>query len=214
MTSASPKFDFKVPVALGPEHISPRARVFATRHHLIEALVRREPAAIAEIGVALGDFSEFLLQTLRPALFVAFDIFDMHNWPMHWGRKSEEIFGELSHRQYFERRFAGAPTPIRIEEGMSRDTLLRYPPASFDLIYVDGGHGYEDVSSDMKLSTTLLKETGLLVANDYTMIDPYLPAAYGVVQAVNELLVAGGWEIVGFALEKNMFCDIALRRKI
>jgi hypothetical protein len=32
---------------------------------------------IAEIGVAPADFSEFLIETLQPALFVGFDIFRM-----------------------------------------------------------------------------------------------------------------------------------------
>jgi hypothetical protein len=35
---------------------------------------------------------------------------------------------------------------------------------------------------------------------------------YGVVQVVNELIVSRGYEIIGFALEKNMFCDIAVRK--
>ena len=35
--------------------------------------------------------------------------------------------------------------------------------------------------------------------------------AYGVVPAVNELVVSEGWQVVGFALQQHMFCDIALR---
>jgi len=33
--------------------------------------------------------------------------------------------------------------------------------------------------------------------------DPLGEGAYGVVQAVNELVTSGGWRVVGFALEKE-----------
>jgi hypothetical protein len=193
-------------------HVSPNARVFANRHDLIDALAPRDAEMIAEVGVALGDFSEFLIKTLTPRQFVAFDLFEMHKWPEHWGRTSQDIFGQQTHLEYFERRFASHTSEMKIEAGMSRDTLLRYPSCSFDMIYVDANHGYDDVMLDARLSGERIKSDGLLVFNDYTLYDPFIPAPYGVVHAVNELIAGGGWQIVGFALEVNMFCDIALRR--
>jgi hypothetical protein len=50
------------------------------------------------------------------------------------------------------------------------------------------------------------------VFNDYTMCDHLVGEAYGVVPAVNELVVQENWEAVGFALHMHMFCDIAVRR--
>lgn len=35
---------------------------------------------------------------------------------------------------------------------------------------------------------------------------------YGVVQAVNELIVAEDWRVVGYALNPHLYCDIAIRR--
>jgi len=44
------------------------------------------------------------------------------------------------------------------------------------------------------------------------MYDPFINSEYGVVQAVNKIVDEGGWKVTGFALEKNMFCDIAIQR--
>jgi len=44
------------------------------------------------------------------------------------------------------------------------------------------------------------------------MTDHILGVAYGVVPVVNKLIVDEGWRIIAFALQKGMFCDIALRR--
>ena len=44
------------------------------------------------------------------------------------------------------------------------------------------------------------------------MPDPFSDVEYGVAQAVNELLDAGGWRVLGFALDRRKFCDMALAR--
>jgi len=53
---------------------------------------------------------------------------------------------------------------------------------------------------------------GTLIFNDYVMYDHLQRVEYGVVQAVNQLVIDGDWRVVGFALNHNMFCDIAIRR--
>jgi hypothetical protein len=35
---------------------------------------------------------------------------------------------------------------------------------------------------------------------------------YGIVPVVNKMVVNQGWKVLGFALQKHMFCDIALVR--
>jgi hypothetical protein len=52
-----------------------------------------------------------------------------------------------------------------------------------------------------------------MIFNDYVMFDPFTATSYGVVQAVNEMLQEGTWEISAFAFQPYMFCDIAVRRR-
>src|SRR5580693_10296724 len=52
------------------------AKLLADRYELIKWLAKHNRyAVIAEIGVARGDFSEFLMDAFRPSSFVAFDTF-------------------------------------------------------------------------------------------------------------------------------------------
>ncbi|MCM2511256.1 hypothetical protein ACVCIC_04940 [Burkholderia glumae] len=45
------------------------------------------------------------------------------------------------------------------------------------------------------------------------MYDPFVKAEYGIVPVVNEMVVNQGWKVIGFALQKDMFCDIAIQRQ-
>ena len=61
------------------------ARLFARREDLIHYFAPRlAGGTVAELGVMYGDFSDFILRTVEPALFVAIDLFEMHNMPVIW----------------------------------------------------------------------------------------------------------------------------------
>lgn len=190
------------------------ARLYANRESLVEdfsqCMPRLQGSRIAEIGVALGDFSSRLIDGFAPAEFVAFDNFQMHNFPTHWGMKSEEIFGERTHREFFEDRFKDRSTKVICEEGSSEVTVPLYPDEYFDLIYVDARHTYEDVAVDADNARNKLAKHGVMIFNDYIMFDHLLGTPYGVVQVVNELVNTHGWNVLGFALQQHMFCDIAI----
>jgi hypothetical protein len=87
------------------------------------------------------------------------------------------------------------------------------------MIYVDADHAYESVKRDAEISKQKVKDDGILIFNDYIMFDHYAvfdPKAslwYGVVQVVNQLVVYDEFEVIGFAFKKDMFCDIAVRRR-
>ena len=198
---------------LTPEHVS-GARLFANRREMLVSLCIPKGGAIAEIGVAQGDFSAFLIEHLRPSKFVAIDIFDMEKYPVHWGIPQEVMFEGLTHFEFYKRRFNRFGATVSLLRGLSHKCLATLPDQSFDLIYIDAAHDYENVKRDGELAQQKIKKNGLVVFNDYVMYDPFIGAEYGVVQAVNELLSRGGWQVIGFALEKNMFCDIAIQRSV
>jgi hypothetical protein len=198
--------------ALTRAHIDADARLYANREDLIASAGVPKGGRIVEVGVALGDFSEFLMRTLKPQEFVAIDLFELHMWPMLWGRRTEEVFSGGNHVNFYRRRFENSSIPVRVEHDFSQVALSRFPDKYFDMIYVDVGHDYDNASTDAKISANKLKDDGVLVFNDYIMFDHITASPYGVVQAVNELIVSGGWRVVGLGLQHHMFCDIALRR--
>lgn len=177
---------------------------------MIYALSIPRGGVLGEVGVAFGDFSEFLISWFAPRQFVAFDTFLLHKLDYLWGRPTYEIFNGRTHRQQYEDRFSGHPEVI-IAEGPSRETLAQYPDQYFDLLYVDADHSYEAVRRDADLAARKIKTTGIVVFNDYIMWDHVTDSAYGVVPVVNALIVNDGWQVIAFALEHQLFCDIAIR---
>jgi predicted O-methyltransferase YrrM len=119
----------------------------------------------------------------------------------------------MSHREFYVKRFAGRGKQLRCEQGDSCEVLARYADQTFDMIYVDAGHDYESVKGDANLAKQKIKPAGILIFNDYIKYSHYDDAYYGVIPVVNDLVVNQGFEVVGFALQADMYCDIAIRRR-
>jgi Methyltransferase domain len=198
--------------ALEANHVE-NARLFANREDLISSMGFMEGGVVAEIGVAQGNFSEYLLTVLRPRKFVAFDTFAMHEYPMHWGVPSSKLFDNMTHLEFYKRKFSDRSAQVVLEVGLSNEKLAIYPDECFDLIYIDADHSYEAVKQDSDLAKRKLRHDGIIVYNDYMMFDHlFAQEPYGVVQVVNEIIVKEDWRVYGFAFGFHMFCDIAIRR--
>jgi hypothetical protein len=197
---------------LRQEHVD-GAVLYADRTMALKALPRGR--VVAEIGVEAGDFSQAMLTHLAPRRFDAFDLFRLHELERFKGRSSVEWFGGLSHRTHYERRFAAeiAADKLHLYEGDSSREMEKQPDSAYDVIYIDGDHSYEGVMWDVEVSARKLKSNGILVFNDYILFDHVLGIPYGVVQVVNEFCVNRGWQVLFFALQNNMFCEIALRTR-
>jgi hypothetical protein len=189
------------------------ARLFAGRQNLLKYFAPElAGGTVAEIGVMFGDFSDFILRTIEPELFVAVDTFQMHSMTVIWNKPSAETFHGMTHREFYEKRFSERGKQIRCEEGDSAEILSRYSDSTFDMIYIDAAHDYESVRKDAETSTQKIKAEGVLIFNDYIQYSHYDDSYYGVVPVVNELVVNRGFEVAGFALHWDMYCDIAIRR--
>jgi hypothetical protein len=210
--SQQPERSFQYP-QLQPSDVE-NAKLFAGRDSLLKYLAPGlKGGAIAEVGVMYGDFSDFMIRTIQPDVFVAIDRFDLHTVPVIAGKPSAERFKGLTHREFYERRFSDHGTELRCEEGNSCEGLSRYPDRTFDMIYVDAAHDYESVKGDANLSKQKIKPEGILVFNDYIKYSHYDDSYYGVIPVVNDLVANQGFEVMGFALQADMYCDIAIRRR-
>lgn len=198
---------------LGPAHVAVDARLFATRHSMVEHFAPAfRDGVIAEVGVMFGDFSPFLIDTCKPRSFVAIDIFLAHQAQYIWDKPAEETFHGKTHREFYQNRMAKYADLVRIEEGDSAECLGRFPDGAFDMIYVDAAHDYESVKRDAAQAVLKLKPEGVLIFNDYIRYSHYDNQYYGIIPVVNDVVADQGFQIVGFALQADMYCDIAIKR--
>jgi hypothetical protein len=190
------------------------ARLYANRQEMVKGLRITKHGVIAEVGVAAGDFSDFLIRLLQPSKFIAVDTFDMDKAPVIWGIPQEVLFSGMGQLGHYKHRFQFLGDRLNILRGNSHEVMKDVPDKSVDLIYVDAGHDYVNVCMDIEVCAKKVKDDGIMIFNDYVLHDPFTNDDYGVVCAVNEMLSTGRWQVVGFALQRHMFCDIAVRQSL
>jgi hypothetical protein len=176
---------------LGEEHLEDCV-VLPSR----EAILRRmkRGSVCAEVGVQTGIFSRSILDICSPSRLHLIDL-DHATYSIATKFRTEIESGT-----------------VRLHEGDSSSVLAEFPDEYFDFIYVDGDHQYEGVRRDIEAGKSKVKPAGFLVFNDYTYWSPVECMPYGVIQAVNELCLEGGWKMKYFALAHYMYCDVALSR--
>lgn len=197
--------------ALTSKHLHD-AKLYANRNDLVIDLYGRSGGNITEVGVAAGAFSDVLIDHLHPDVFTAIDLFRMHTQPILWGRPTAQVFDGKTQLDYYAERISNGRCQVELIEGLSFRGLAVLEDESQDLIYIDAGHEYANVKRDCEVAISKMAPGGLLVFNDYIMFDHILNTPYGIVQVVNQLVDSSAWRIVGFALQNQMFCDIALRQ--
>lgn len=150
----------------------------------------------AEVGVQGGFFSQFILETLNLDTLYLLDI----------------DLSQINHKEnYLIAERAESGTVVYLE-GWSDKTLKSIPDASLDFIYVDGGHNYDVVKSDLEHARRVIVPGGIIICNDYTQYSPIEQAPYGVMKAVNEMCLEQNYELIGLALQGAGYHDVALRK--
>lgn len=169
-----------------PPALLAECRVCASRNELVKNLPKQ--ARVAEVGTYRGAFARHILDACDPAELHLIDI----------------DVSPLDPAVAADRR-------VTIHQGLSDETLARFPENHFDWIYIDGDHSHDGASRDARMAATKVKPGGYLVFNDFAHADPYL-GAYGVHRAVTEFAVTRGWRFVWFAYEPNALYDVAMQR--
>ena len=74
-------------------------------------------------------------------------------------------------------------TVLQMRSNIAAELLMNfYGPNSFDMVFIDGGHGYEVVKADILDYTPLVRTGGIISGHDYS------PINRGVMIAVDEML--------------------------
>lgn len=145
--------------------------------HLGEVVSGINPRRLLEIGVWRGDRAEgFLRRTSALLDYVGADLFESIDAETY----EKESMGSCRPtrmadvQQRLEKARINPATSIRLIQGATQQTLPELAlerPASFDLIYLDGGHSLETVASDWACSVRLICPGGTIIFDDYYLND-------------------------------------------
>jgi len=120
----------------------------------------------AEIGVDVGGNSAHLLDTIPGLKLLSVD---------SWTRYS----GARRHRQReFDNKYniakeKLAPYPnCTIIKGFSVDVAKTIPDESLDFVFIDGGHGFQNVTNDIAEWSVKVRKGGIVSGHDYTLHIP------------------------------------------
>ena len=205
------EIDRMVPPQL-PQYLFENSKVCSRREDVLHLLPKG--GTIAEVGVAYGNFSALLLEILQPQKFIAIDSFafteDSEPWKQSIIRESK-----ISHIEYYKKRFDSEikQGKLEVHKGLSWDCLVQLPDKSIDYLYLDAGHSYEEVVKDIQQVKRVIKDTGIIQFNDYTLFDAFAFVPYGVPKAVHEFMLEENYEMLYLCLHRQFFCDVVVRKK-
>lgn len=180
------------PVYLQRRHVQ-NGRLIEDRHAMLEFMPKG--GVCAEVGVLLGEYTQDIFRKTQPRKLHLID--------------REPNFLELAKAALPQDQIADR---VETHHGNSADIIAEFPDKYFDWIYIDADHTYEAVKIDLELARHKIKDGGLIVVDDYTMMDHLKMERYGVVAAVNRFCLKHDFEILYFAFQDQMFCNVALRK--
>ncbi|OSM00159.1 class I SAM-dependent methyltransferase [Magnetofaba australis] len=150
-------------------------------HWLLFAAViaAHSPKRILEIGTHLGEFTAILAELAPQAQIITLDLpEDDPVMRSIYGREDADAYADFLARQ---RANTSAPNITRV--AVNSLFMLEKVEGPFDLIWVDGDHGYPAVAWDIAMAWRLLAPGGHLLCDD---VMPNLPtdAGHGVYTSV------------------------------
>lgn len=168
-------------------------------------------ARFVEIGVAEGDFSQEILARCRPSALALVDPWIAQDDPSYAGdinnvpsRQQEERFRSVC------KRFESDKVDVLRMSSLAAAPL--FEDASLDYVYIDGNHSHDAVQADLEAWWPKLKADGLLLGHDYANHFAARHAGFGVVEAVNEFVVARNAAFVAITNENYPYPTFILAK--
>lgn len=178
------------------------AKLFGDRFTAIEYVVPNNPRYL-EVGVGDGHYSEHIVKYKSPALM---HLLDRYNTP-------DYIYGKYTadtHEEFIRNKFVNQ-NAVTIK-GDSREILASLLQNEYDYIYLDAGHDFDSVFSDLELASKMLAKSGVIGINDYTYFSPIDKEEYEVVEAVNLFLYNNPkWYVYAYQLGHRGYADIYIK---
>jgi glycosyltransferase involved in cell wall biosynthesis len=148
---------------------------------------------IVEIGSLAGKSARvFLYFSDKPLICI-----DPYNWyTLSNVLAGGEIIGmniKDAERLFIENVIEPYQKRVKLIKKISNEAIYEIEPNSFDLLFIDGYHSYEQVKNDFFNYSFKIKKPGIIIFHDYN--NPDFP---GIKQAVDEIIKQRGVEKILF----------------
>ena len=152
-------------------------------------------SACAEIGVWKGDFSERILEVVRPRRLHLIDPWqavedDVYSGARYGGKlvegqaEMDAIHAAVQHR-FAREREKGI---VEVHRLASVDAATGIGDGELEFVYIDGNHLYEFVKADLEAFAPKVRAGGLIGGDDYGVVGWWED---GVTRAVDEFVASG-----------------------
>ena len=182
--------------------------------HFLNEIASKKPQNFLEIGVFHGVTARNVCELLYSIhkddfKYIGLDLFGESN------QNDNEVipntkFNNLLKKIYFKQILRQDPYSIKavayllkkfkknihLVKGNSNHLLKKMDMSKIDYVFLDGGHAYETVKSDLNCCISVLLNNGTILCDDYNL--SYAP---GVKQAIDE-----------FVTKNNFKCEIIFER--
>ena len=172
----------------------------------------------AEIGVAYGDFSKAIIDSVKPDLFFAIDYFSQDNPYRCFMGRTDFMDTNKTHQEWYEERFSVpiSQNKLKVIQGLSWDVLSNLPDDYLDFAYLDACHNYDAVHKDICMLYNKVKDGGIIAFNDYVCVNIYssplsYDSYYGVVPEVNRFINETGSKVIALALQAGLCNDVFVK---
>jgi hypothetical protein len=175
-------------------------KVLLDRDALLAAMPKN--AICAEIGVNKGEFSKDILRITHPKKLHLIDA---------WGDASRyhDDLKFFVNKLFAEQIESGQ---VEINVGFSTEVLKKFPDRYFVWVYLDTDHSYKNTTEELAILKHKVKPDGIIAGHDYTIGNWIGDYRYGVIEAVHELCVKEGWELIYLTNETHQCRNFAIRK--
>lgn len=158
---------------------------------------------VAEVGVFVGNFSDAILEVVRPKMLYLIDVYSGITY-------SGDVNGQNIRKadmgaEYTRQKEKRVNQPVTFLRGWSGEMLESLPAASLDMAYIDADHRYPAVTRDLDAAYRAVKPGGWIMGHDYHPI--HHP---GTFLAVNRFCNRRGLKVS--ALSADKLPSYAIRR--
>lgn len=180
-----------------PECYLAGCRVLPDRELLLSVLPKG--GTIAEIGVADGDFSAAIWRSTQPSHMHLID-----SW------QSERYADGLEPvRTRFAREIALGQ--VLIHQGNSLAILPTLAAGTFDWVYLDTSHTYQETSDELRQCARIVSPEGRIVGHDFCIGNPQSRLPYGVIGAVYDFCLECRWMFEYLTLDRGGYFSFCLK---